>query len=34
VGLVNTVVALDQLENETVAWCRQILTLSPIAFAC
>lgn len=30
-GLVNTVVALDQLENETVAWCRQILTLSPIA---
>jgi len=29
-GLVNTVVALDQLENETVAWCRQILTLSPI----
>jgi len=30
-GLVNCVVALDQLENETVAWCRQILTLSPIA---
>ena len=30
-GLVNTVVALDQLEGETVAWCRQILTLSPIA---
>ena len=30
-GLVNSVVALDSLENETVAWCRQILTLSPIA---
>jgi naphthoate synthase len=30
-GLVNTVVALDDLEQETVAWCRQILTLSPIA---
>ena len=30
-GLVNAVVALDQLESETVAWCRQILTLSPIA---
>jgi len=30
-GLVNTVVALADLETETVAWCRQILTLSPIA---
>ncbi len=30
-GLVNTVVALDDLEQESVAWCRQILTLSPIA---
>jgi naphthoate synthase len=30
-GLVNTVVSLDDLERETVAWCRQILTLSPIA---
>jgi len=30
-GLVNTVVPLDDLENETVAWCRQILTLSPLA---
>jgi naphthoate synthase len=30
-GLVNTVVPLDDLEMETVAWCRQILTLSPIA---
>jgi naphthoate synthase len=30
-GLVNTVVPLSELERETVAWCRQILTLSPIA---
>ena len=30
-GLVNTVVPLDDLEAETVAWCRQILTLSPMA---
>ena len=30
-GLVNTVVPLDDLECETVAWCRQILTLSPLA---
>jgi len=30
-GLVNTVVALEDLERETVAWCRQILTLSPLA---
>ncbi len=30
-GLVNTVVALEDLESETIAWCRQILTLSPIA---
>ena len=30
-GLVNAVVPLDQLEDETVAWCRQMLTLSPLA---
>jgi naphthoate synthase len=30
-GLVNTVVPLDDLERETAAWCRQILTLSPLA---
>jgi naphthoate synthase len=30
-GLVNAVVPLAQLEVETVAWCRRILTLSPIA---
>jgi naphthoate synthase len=30
-GLVNTVVPLDRLEDETVAWCRQMLELSPFA---
>ncbi len=30
-GLVNTVVPLGELEAETVAWSRQMLTLSPIA---
>jgi naphthoate synthase len=30
-GLVNTVVPLADLETETIAWCRQILTLSPLA---
>jgi naphthoate synthase len=30
-GLVNTVVALEQLEEETVAWCREMLALSPFA---
>jgi naphthoate synthase len=30
-GLVNTVVPLADLEAETVAWCRQMLTLSPLA---
>jgi len=30
-GLVNTVVPLADLEKETIAWCRQILTLSPLA---
>ncbi|HUV57394.1 MAG TPA: 1,4-dihydroxy-2-naphthoyl-CoA synthase [Acidimicrobiales bacterium] len=30
-GLVNTVVPLADLERETIAWCRQILTLSPMA---
>ena len=27
-GLVNTVVPLDELERETVAWCRE-MTASP-----
>ena len=30
-GWSTTVVPLDELEAETVAWCRQMLTLSPIA---
>jgi naphthoate synthase len=30
-GLVNAVVPLEQLERETVAWCRRMLELSPIA---
>ncbi|HEV2768006.1 MAG TPA: 1,4-dihydroxy-2-naphthoyl-CoA synthase [Acidimicrobiales bacterium] len=30
-GLVNTVVPLERLEEETVAWCRQMLALSPLA---
>jgi naphthoate synthase len=30
-GLVNTVVPLDRLEEETVAWCREMLAHSPIA---
>src|SRR5688572_27123698 len=30
-GLVNAVVPLDQLESETVAWCREMSYLSPMA---
>ncbi len=30
-GLVNTVVPLDRLEEETVAWCRKMLAKSPLA---
>ena len=30
-GLVNKVVPLADLENETVAWCRRMLELSPLA---
>jgi naphthoate synthase len=30
-GLVNTVVPLEDLEVETVAWCREMLTHSPLA---
>jgi len=33
-GLVNTVVPLEQLETETVQWCREILANSPIAIRC
>ncbi|MGJ9412616.1 1,4-dihydroxy-2-naphthoyl-CoA synthase [Aeromicrobium sp. CF4.19] len=30
-GLVNTVVPLEQLETETVQWCREMMQLSPFA---
>jgi len=30
-GLVNTVVPLDRLEAETVAWCREMSNLSPLS---
>jgi naphthoate synthase len=30
-GLVNTVVPLERLEEETVGWCREMLALSPFA---
>ncbi|HEV2770145.1 MAG TPA: 1,4-dihydroxy-2-naphthoyl-CoA synthase [Solirubrobacteraceae bacterium] len=30
-GLVNAVVPLERLEEETVAWCREMLALSPFA---
>jgi naphthoate synthase len=30
-GLVNSVVPLEQLEDETVQWCREMLALSPLA---
>lgn len=33
-GLVNTVVPLARLEEETVAWCKRILEHSPLALRC
>jgi naphthoate synthase len=30
-GLVNTVVPLERLEEETVQWCREMLRMSPFA---
>jgi len=30
-GLINTVVPLDRLEDETVSWCREMLALSPFS---
>lgn len=33
-GLVNTVVPLEQLEEETVQWCREILSNSSMAIRC
>lgn len=33
-GLVNCVVPLEELENETLQWCREILQHSPLALRC
>lgn len=33
-GLVNTVVPLEDLERETVSWCRDMLKMSPLALRC
>jgi naphthoate synthase len=33
-GLINIVVPLERLEEETVQWCREILANSPIAIRC
>ncbi len=33
-GLVNTVVPLEKLEEVTVEWCKRILKMSPIALRC
>ncbi len=33
-GLVNTVVPLERLEEETVSWCREMLAHSPLALRC
>jgi naphthoate synthase len=33
-GLVNAVVPIDRLEEETVQWCREVLANSPLAIRC
>ena len=33
-GLVNIVVPLEKLEQETIKWCREILAHSPLAIRC
>ncbi|MEK6176267.1 1,4-dihydroxy-2-naphthoyl-CoA synthase [Vibrio cholerae] len=33
-GLVNTVVPVEELERETVRWCREVLQHSPMAIRC
>jgi len=33
-GLINTVVPLEELEEETLKWCREILQHSPLALRC
>ncbi|HZE18566.1 MAG TPA: 1,4-dihydroxy-2-naphthoyl-CoA synthase [Candidatus Angelobacter sp.] len=33
-GLVNAVVPVERLEEETVGWCREMLAMSPLALRC
>ena len=33
-GLVNTVVPIDRLEEETLQWCHEMLRMSPVALRC
>jgi naphthoate synthase len=33
-GLINKVVSINQLETETIQWCREILAKSPMAIRC
>jgi len=33
-GLVNAVVPLERLEEETMSWCREMLAMSPMALRC
>ena len=33
-GLVNAVVPVERLEEETVSWCREMLAMSPMALRC
>ena len=33
-GLVNAVVPLEKLEEETVQWCQEMLAMSPMALRC
>ena len=33
-GLVNAVVPVERLEEETMSWCREILQMSPLALRC
>lgn len=33
-GLINCIVPLEQLENETLVWCREILQNSPLSLRC
>jgi len=33
-GLINAIVPLNELENETIKWCKEILNNSPLALRC